>query len=146
MCFISAACFCAAFCYCIFILIFQYVLGFAFVSTLPTFFLFWMFHILHVFSSVAFPFKFQRWVKSHSFKRQTYVVEIILILICGILPGVVVIFTDGYVTTGFPPLCVVTSIDFMFYVILLPLTLGSALGLILLFTTFWILRRVSKIA
>ena len=121
------------------------ILGFAIVSTLPTFFLLWMFHVLHVFNSVAFPFKFKRWVESHTFKRQTYVAEIILILICGVLPGVIVLFTDGYAYLGFPPLCAPASIQFIFYVVLLPLTLGSALGLVVLFGTFWILHRVSTV-
>jgi len=97
-----------------------------------------------VFSSLAFPFKIDVWMNSKKITRRAYVTEIILVAVCGVLPSIVLVFTDGYqFPLGFPPFCAPTNIDILFPIVLIPLTLGSAVGLSLLFASFWILHRVS---
>jgi len=126
-------------------LIFMFViftLGFFIMSTFALFFLFWLFHIIHMFGSVAFPFKFQHWVQSKGSKRRTYVVEIVSILLCAFLPAILAASTSGFQFPGFPPICFTTSEPLMFYTFLLPLTLGSTVTLIIMFTSFWIVRKV----
>ena len=107
------------------------------------FILFWVFHVAHVFGSLAFPFKFKHWMESKRFRRLVYIGEMTLILICGFMPPTIVIVFDNYQFTGFP-LCVPSSGSLMFYTYLLPITLVSTIGLFLLFSSFWILHKVSK--
>ena len=111
-------------------------------SALSSFFLFWLFHILHVFSSFAFPFKSEYWLQSKTFRRQTYVMEMVFILLCGFLPSIIIASTSGYRFLGFPLLCVASSESILFYTFLLPLTLGSTIGLCLLLASFWIVHKV----
>jgi len=117
--------------------------GFVLLSTLTSFFLFWLFHIIHVFSSFAFPFKSEYWFQSKALRRQTYTVEMVFILLCGFLPGIIIASTSGYRFLGFPLLCVVSSESILFYTFLLPLTLGSTIGLSLLLASFWITHKVN---
>jgi len=83
-------------------------------------------------------------MNSKKITRRAYVTEMILVAICGVLPSIILVFTDGYqFRLGFPPFCAPTNIDILFPIVLMPLTLGSAVGLSLLFASFWILNRVS---
>ena len=68
-----------------------------------------LFHILHLFGSVAFPFKSEQLWQSKSFKRKAYVIEIIVILICGLLPSIIILSVGGYQFSGFPALCAPSS-------------------------------------
>ena len=107
------------------------------------FILFWVFHVAHVFGSLAFPFKFKHWMESKRFRRLVYIGEMTLILICGFIPPTIVIVFDNYQFASFP-LCIPSTGPLFFYTYLLPITLLSTIGLFLLFSSFWILHKVSK--
>ena len=118
--------------------------GLVILSTFTTFFLFWFLHVSHVFTSLAFPFKYNIWMSSKKTTRRAYVTEMVLVAMCGVLPSIVIVFTNGYqFRLGFPPFCAPTNIDVLFSIVLVPLALGSAVGLSLLFSSFWILHKVS---
>lgn len=119
-------------------------LGFIVLCGLTVFFLFWIFHVLHMFGSLAFPFKFQQWSKSKRLRRQTYLVELILIFLFGVLPWIILTIVGDYQFPGFPYLCLPSSGPASFYIFLLPVTIVSTFGLCLLFASFWILHKVSN--
>jgi len=97
-----------------------------------------------VFSSLAFPFKHSEWMKSKRIRRLAYATEMVLVFTFGVLPSIVVVFTNGYqFPLGFPPFCAPASIEILLGIVLIPLTLGSVVGLSLLFASFWIVHRVS---
>jgi len=113
-------------------------------SAISTFLLLMVFHFLHVFESLVFPFKFQRWLKSNRFKRQCHVAEIGLILMCGVLPATIAAGARQYRYSGFPPFCIVSqSPELIFYTFLVPFIIVTTTGLCALFGSFWILRTVS---
>ena len=112
-------------------------------SSISTFLFLMIFHFLHVFGSLVSPFKFQRWMKSKRFKRQCYVAEIGVILMCGVLPATIAAGARQYRYSGFPPFCIVSSPELIFYAFLMPFTIVTTIGLCVLFGSFWILRTVS---
>ena len=107
--------------------------------------LFWIFHVFHVFGSLAYPFKYHSLMKSKKFIRRVYAVEIILILILGFLPATIVEVFSDYFFPAFPLICVGSSGSLIFYSHLLPFTIISTFGLCLLFASFWIIHKVSFI-
>ena len=77
--------------------------------------------------------------------RIAHVVEMTIIIILGSLPGIVILSVFEYQIDSFLPyLCVPGSIDIFFYTLMLPIVIGATVGLTMLFTAFWILRRVSN--
>jgi len=103
--------------------------------------LFWLFHILHMFSSMAFPFKSKKLWESNSLKRKVYVAEMIVIVICGLLPSIIVITVDNYQYVGIFA-CVPGSGSVLVYTLLLPFTLVGMIGSSILFVTFWLIHKV----
>ena len=70
--------------------------------------------------------------------------EVILVLILGSLPGAVIAGTSNYQINRFPPdLCTAANLNIFFHTFVLPIAICTTLGLIMSFTAFWILRRVS---
>ena len=99
--------------------------------------------MFHVFASVAFPFKTNKIFGSKSYILRIHVAEIIVIFILGFLSSVITLSTSGYQYTEFPPSCYPKSSTVSFYTLLLPLTLGSTVGVFFLMGAFWILRKVN---
>ena len=110
-----------------------------------TFSLIWVFHTLHLFSSMAFPFKSKKLWQSKSFKWKAHVAELVAIVIYGLIPNVIIIFVGQYVFPGFPLLCVPNIWSFASF-FLISNALVSIIGLTLLFLTLWIIRQVCMIA
>jgi len=76
--------------------------------------------------------------------KKCHVIEVAIVLVIGSLPGAIIAGTSGYQIDRFPPdVCVPINLDVFFYTFLFPIALGATLGLCMLITTFWILRRVS---
>ena len=79
------------------------------------------------------------------YSRRVHAIEMIIIMILGLLPGTIIVSTSGYQIDGFlPDLCSPKDRDALFYSLVLPIEISATIGLSLLFTTFWILRRVSS--
>ena len=101
-------------------------------------------HLAHLFFAIAFPFKTRRFMADHA--KTTHVIEMIIILVLGSLPSIITINISGYQFSEFLPymyVCTSRDRDVFFYTFLLPIVIGATIGLPMLFTTFWLLRRVS---
>ena len=78
--------------------------------------------------------------------RTAHVVEMIIILVLGVLPSVITVSISGYRFIEFLPyayVCTSNDRDVFFYTFMLPIIICATIGLPMLYTTFWILRRVS---
>lgn len=108
------------------------------------FFGFWLFHLCHLFLSLLFPFKAHLLMKSAHFKRYAHIIEVIIVLGCGFIPSIVIVSTSEYGYSGFPPSCSSENPAILFYTLILPIAIGSTVGLCVLLFSLWILRKVSE--
>lgn len=105
---------------------------------------FWLFHLAHLLFALAFPFKAKKFMSDYG--RIAHIVEVITVIALGSLPGAIIIGTSQYQIDRFPPdLCVPDDPTIFFYTYSLAVAIGSTIGLIMLFTSFTILRRVSAV-
>ena len=107
------------------------------------FFGFWLFHILHLLHSLISPFKVQRLMKSPQIRRNVHIIEVIVTLVCGLIPSVIVIGTSGYQHFAFPPICTNEVSEMLFYTFIFPISIGATVGLCMLLICFIILRKVT---
>ena len=106
------------------------------------FFGFLLFHLAHLFFAIAFPLKAKHFMTDYS--RVAHAVEMTIIIVLGLIPSTVIVSTIEYQIDGFlPDFCVPNSRDVLFYTMLLPIVISATIGLTMLFTAFFILRRVS---
>ena len=116
--------------------------GFIIHAGIMCFFGFWLFHLGHLLFSLACPFKAKKFIDEYH--RITHIVEVIIAMSLGLLPGAVIIGTSKYQISSFPPdLCVPGNSSVFFYTYSLTVSIGSTIGLGMLFTAFSVLRRVS---
>ena len=104
---------------------------------------FWLAHVLHMFYSLAFPFRALRFMASHSATRRVHLIEVFVVITLGLLSSVIIISTSGYRFIGFPQTCASGSAAGYFYAQLLPLTIGVSIGMLILSTSVMIVRNVS---
>ena len=104
---------------------------------------FWLVHLLHIFYSLAFPFRAQRFIASHSATRRVHFIVVLVVITLGSLSSVIIINTSGYEFIGFPQLCEVGSTPGYFYAELLPITMGISIGMLAMCTSVLIVRNVS---
>ena len=117
--------------------------GFTLQTGIVYFFGFLLFHLGHLLFAIAFPLKAKSFMTDHT--RIAHVVEMTIIIILGSLPGIVILSVSKYQIKSFLPyLCVPGSRDVFFYTLTLPIVIGATVGLTMLLTAFWILRRVSN--
>ena len=122
--------------------LFIYV-GFIVQATLIIFMGFWITHLLHMFYSIAFPFRANRFIKSHSATRRAHFIEAFVIITLGLLMGSINISTSGYWFTGFPQVCEPASLDSFFYSQLIPFAIGGSTAILTLCLLVLIVRNVS---
>ena len=119
-----------------------YFVGFILHAGILCFFGFWLFHLGHLLFALTFPFKAKRFMSVYG--RTTHIVEVIVVIVLGSLPGVVIIGTSKYQINGFPPdMCAPSNSSVFFYTYSLTVSIGSTIGLGMLLTAFSVLRRVS---
>ena len=106
---------------------------------------FWLCHLCHLFYSLLSPFKAQKLMTSSCFKRYAHLIEVLIVLACGLVPGTVVVNTAGYRFSGFPGACYGINSEVQFYTLILPMALGATVGCCILFLSFWILRKVRPV-
>jgi len=117
-------------------------IGFVLHAGMLYFFGFWLFHLAHLLFALAFPLKAKKFMEEHS--KVSHIVEVIIVLIVGSLPGAVIIGTSQYQINRFPPeVCISNDYSVFFHSFALPIAIGASIGLCMLFTAFWVLRRVS---
>ena len=83
-------------------------------------------------------------MKSTHLKRNVHIIEIVITLVCGLLPSVIIIGTSGYQYTGFPPVCTNEIPEVLFYTFIFPISIGATVGLSMLLLSLVILRKVSN--
>ena len=124
--------------------VFFFFVGFVIQASIIMFAGFWIAHLLHMFYSVAFPFGAHRFMTSHFATRRVHFIEVFVIITVGLLCSTIIISTSGYEFVGFPQLCISASLAGYFYAQLLPFTIASAIGILILCSTLiLIVRNVS---
>lgn len=106
------------------------------------FFGFWLVHLCHLFHSLLYPMRAQQLMKSSAFKRSAHIIEVLVVLGCGLIPSVVIASTSGYVYSGFPPQCNSKNSALLFYTMILPIALGATVGLCVILLSLWNLCKV----
>ena len=74
--------------------------------------------------------------------RNIHVLEVVITLVCALLPSIIIISTSGYKHSGFPPLCTHKIPEMLFYTFILPISIGATFGLFMLLLSIVILRKV----
>ena len=101
----------------------------------------WFLHVFHLFLQVAFP------IWSLQFFSRTRRLKLCILEICGaiifstLLP-VVVLSVSNYSYASFPPLLMVPSKELSLYTLMLPFTVLLAVGINLMFLSFWRIYKV----
>ena len=74
---------------------------------------------------------------------KVHIVEVLMVLLFALLSPTFTVSLSFYRDTGL--FCTSQSNDVAFYGVLLPLVLMFLIGIVLMFLSFWILRRVSQL-
>ena len=106
---------------------------------------FLIFHMSHLLHSLLQPYKAQILMNSVKFRRRAHIIEVMVVLTCGMGPGIVLVSTSGYSYSGFPPACNISNPAALFYTFILPISIGSTAVLCILLTSVWILHKVLAI-
>ena len=107
------------------------------------FFGFWLFHLFYLLFSLMYPFKAQNLMDSTHLRRNVHIIEVVITLVCGLLPSVIIIGTSGYQHYAFPPVCIHETPELLFYTFIFPISIGATIGLSMLLISLVILRKVS---
>ena len=89
-----------------------------------------------------FPLRSQHLIKSKQLRRSVHLIEVLVVLLCGLLPGVIIISTSGYQYIGFPPVCTNEIPEVLFYTLIFPISIEAIFGLCMLLISLWILHKV----
>ena len=107
------------------------------------FFGFLLFHLGHLLYAIAFPLKAKLFMIDYA--RIAHLVEMIIIIVLGAIPGIIIVSTSEYQFDGFlPHLCIPGNRDVFFYTLTLTIEIGATIGLSMLFIAFWILHQVHE--
>ena len=117
------------------------LIGFLILFAYSCFVGFWFFHLLHLFLGLRFPFKMKTLLDSSSIRLKIHLTELVIVLLLGLLSPILTISLSFNRDSGW--FCTPQSNDVVFYGIMLPQVLMFLIGLVLLFLSLWILRRVS---
>ena len=105
------------------------------------FFGFWCFHLLHLFMSLAFPFKTKQLLDSSSHKRMIHITEMTIVLLVSVIPPIITLTVSQYESNGY--YCFPQSPTVLFYGEILPSMFKLCIGLMLIFLSLIFLRKVS---
>ena len=83
-------------------------------------------------------------MKSTHLKRNVHIMEVIITLVVGLLPGIIIIGTSGYQHYAFPPICIHATPKMLFYTLIFPVSIGATVGLSMLLLSIVILRKVTS--
>ena len=101
----------------------------------------WCFHILHLFLGLAFPFQMKLWLDSPSRRKKIHITEVTIVALFGLLSPIIAVNITRYQDNGW--FCTPQCQSVAFYGALLPDIAVFCIGLGFLFTSLWILRKVS---
>ena len=102
---------------------------------------FWCFHLLHLFLGLAFPFTMKVWLKSSSHRKKIHITEVVIVVLYGLSSPVIAVSVTKQQENG--SICVPESNSVAFYGGLLPNIAAFCIGLLVLFMSLRILRKVS---
>ena len=102
---------------------------------------FWCFHLLHLFLGVAFPFTTKAWMDSSSCRKKIHITEVVIVVLYGLLSPIIAVSVTKQHFTGIR--CLPQSNSVEFYGGLLPNIALFCIGLMFIFTSWWILLKVS---
>ena len=122
----------------------MFYLGLVVQSGALIFFGFWIFHLFNLLYSLMFPFRSQHLIKSKQFRRNVHFIEVLIVLMCGLLPSIIIVSTSGYQYIGFPPVCTNEIPEVLFYTLIFPISIEAIFGLCMLLISLWILRKVTN--
>ena len=104
---------------------------------------FWCFHLFHLFHGLAFPFSAKKWMDTRRIRIKFHITEVVIVLIYGLVPPVVTVILSNYQNNGVN--CQCRSAIMLFYSQIVPFSIVFVIGLLLLFCSLWIVRKVSLI-
>jgi len=104
---------------------------------------FWCFHLFHLFHGLAFPYQAKLWMDSRTIKTRFHITEVVIVFVCGIVPPIMTIIVSDYQDSGLAH-CLPKSTSIIFYGEVIPYSIAFTIGLLLLFCSLWILRKVSS--
>ena len=75
-----------------------------------------------------------------------HLIEVFIVLICGLLPSAIITGTSGYHYIGFPPICINEIPEVLFYTFIFPISIEATFGLCMLLISLWIIRKVVNLS
>ena len=122
-------------------LLFLFFTGFMLQFGYGLFFGFWCFHLLHLYLSVSFPFKAKQLLDSSSHRRMIHITEVTIIILVSVIPPIITLTVSQYESNGY--YCYPQSPTVLFYGEILPSMLKLCVGVVLIYLSFRLLRKVS---
>ena len=104
---------------------------------------FWCFHLLHLFLGLAFPFTIKLWMDSSSRRKKIHITEVVIVVLYGLLSPIIAVSVTKQQDSG--SICLPQSNSVAFYGGLLPNIALFCIGLVFIFSSLWILQKVSII-
>jgi len=102
---------------------------------------FWCFHTIHLFLGLSFPFKMEILMKSSSKRKKIHITEVVIVLLYGLSSPIIAVSVTKHQNNG--SICVPQSNSVTFYGEILPNIAVLCIGVVILFMSLWILRKVS---
>ena len=122
------------------LLYFSYI-GFFFHFCIVYLAVIWFLHLFHLFVSIVFPF-WSKFLNEKKWKIRLYVVEMFgSVVLCSLAP-IIYISGSEYGISNFPLVITFPSPEMSFYSILIPLDMILAVGVNLIFYTFFTIHKV----
>jgi len=87
------------------------------------------------------PFGVKEMMDSKTFRRKVFYTEVMIVVLFGFVVPILTVRLSGYQDNGLH--CIAQSQNVLFYAGVIPILLAYITGLMLLFGSFWVLRRVS---
>lgn len=111
--------------------------GVAFLYLMFLLLIMWFFHCLVMFWEVRFPFHASSYKKTNVRKYIHVIAFIAGVVIIPMVPNAIVFVTGGFTQVSSPPVvCLPSSKDTIFYVVILPVSLVMAAGISLVILVF----------
>jgi len=115
--------------------------GVAFQVLSTGFCMLWFLFIFHLFLKVVFPLRSEELLNHHGTK--VHIAEILLVLFISMITPIVILATDGFFISTFPPNMCFSDASILFHGVILPSMLIIIVGISLILITVLSVHRVS---
>ena len=108
--------------------------------------MFWVFHIAILFWGVVFPFHARRF-ETRGYNRYIHIAMVIAAIVLPLESVGVILGTGGLTIPRFPPVsCFARETDASYFAFILPLSIASAIGVLLIVIILWtLITKVGKV-